>query len=742
MESYNCVEHIDRDTLKKIIKTFPEPITPDQQYTLSRLKRLDVNTRKTQGMNKVEFILKEKLSKTKGHGRLYAKNCKPTLQELPSNIRKALAHQRYSDIDMKNAHPSIMNQLFKQYEISCPLLDKYIDNRDEFLEQANKKVWTALLNNKKPDPTSELQIDYWNDIRVACDKLFSLEKYAIYKKLGEIKNPDNIEGWAVSALATDHERKCISSVIQSLQQQGFTTSTVIHDGCLVQALNVEDSVLRIAEKEIMLRTGLTIDLTVKPMNDFQLHVDYYNDPTAVEGDREQTDMDACTAFKTTMEENGHRFVSCAGELVWYNPDAGVWRSLSKVNPIRKYISTCESVSPIYQGSVRKQDMLFIMLISNSDEDDLFFVNAPKTTYRKLAFNNGVFNFETKTLDEFSPDYRFLFKIQWDWNESDVNLKLQKEIYDKIIHGTFGKERGEYYLKSVARSMAGEVYDKNFFAITGDGNSGKGVNCDLLEGAFGEFIGVFNSGNLTKKLGDDSEKMLGFLHKLKNKRIAYSNESSPDAVFDAQMIKMFASGGDTLKVRSLYKESVEFKLEALPFLFCNDFNNIKGACDATTNRIKIIESQYRYLNGDQYDKFKQNANVRIGDDSIKNVFVKREDVLKNFCYMVCQAYTQGQAPTPPSCVKMETNEWVGSDDMSSKIGELVNQQEGSDLQFSLIYSFLQKHGISGTKTKVGKKLNELGFEKIDKKDPTTKKTARYILNINLIKPTVAEEYGEL
>ena len=65
-----------------------------------------------------------------------------------------------------------------------------------------------------------------------------------------------------------------------------------------------------------------------------------------------------------------------------------------------------------------------------------------------------------------------------------------------------------------------------------------------------------------------------------------------------------------------------------------------------------------------------------------------------------------------------------------------------MQFSLIYSFLQKHGISGTKTKVGKKLNELGFEKIDKKDPTTKKTARYILNINLIKPTVAEEYGDL
>jgi hypothetical protein len=197
------------------------------------------------------------------------------------------------------------------------------------------------------------------------------------------------------------------------------------------------------------------------------------------------------------------------------------------------------------------------------------------------------------------------------------------------------------------------------------------------------------------------------------------------------------------VRSLYKESGEFKLEALPFLFCNDFNNIKGACDATTNRIKIIESQYRYLNGDQYDKFKQNANVRVGDDSIKTVFVKREDVLKNFCYMVCQAYTQGQAPTPPSCIKMETNEWVGSDDMSSKIGELVTQQEGSDLQFSLIYSFLQKHGnISATKTKVGKKLADLGFQRLDKKDPTTKKTARYILNINLIKPTVAEEYGEL
>ena len=373
-----------------------------------------------------------------------------------------------------------------------------------------------------------------------------------------------------------------------------------------------------------------------------------------------------------------------------------------------------------------------MLSSYAEEDELFFVNAPHTTYQKLAFNNGVFDFKTKTLEPFSSNYRFLFKLEWDWDTTKINMDIQKEIYEKIIYGTFGKERGDYYVSSLSRTIAGEVFDKNFFAITGDGNSGKGVNCDLLDGAFGEFVGTFNSGNLCKKLGDDSEKLLGFLMKLKNKRIVYASETSVDAVFDAAMIKMFASGGDKMTARQMRQDPQSFKLEAQPFLFCNDFNNIKGACDATSNRIKIIESQYRYLSGEQYDKFKGNANVRVGDDSVKNVFVKNPEVLRNFCYMICMAYKSGQQETPPNCVRMETNEWVSADDISNQIDELVLIQENNDIQFTTIYNYLKTKGITASKTKVGKKLKELGFEKKDKKDPVTKKTQTYYLNINLIK----------
>jgi hypothetical protein len=65
-------------------------------------------------------------------------------------VRKALTHDRYTNIDMVNAHPCILSQLFKKHNLECPRLNEYIANRKEHLENVMGIIddtVTALLED-------------------------------------------------------------------------------------------------------------------------------------------------------------------------------------------------------------------------------------------------------------------------------------------------------------------------------------------------------------------------------------------------------------------------------------------------------------------------------------------------------------------------------------------------------------------------------------------------------------------
>ena len=72
-------------------------------------------------------------------GRLYPKKNRAgrapqSLQDLPKIVRKALANDHYYDVDIKNAHPTILNNFCKG-TIQCPSLTAYVNDRD--------RTWTS-----------------------------------------------------------------------------------------------------------------------------------------------------------------------------------------------------------------------------------------------------------------------------------------------------------------------------------------------------------------------------------------------------------------------------------------------------------------------------------------------------------------------------------------------------------------------------------------------------------------------
>jgi len=91
----------------------------------------------------------------------------------------------------------------------------------------------------------------------------SIEAYKSFMQIGETKSNNNPLGTALSLLAQNEERKVISVVIKTFQQNGYTTGTFIHDGFLAESLEVDDQVLRNAELAVKFGEQYDVKLTKK-----------------------------------------------------------------------------------------------------------------------------------------------------------------------------------------------------------------------------------------------------------------------------------------------------------------------------------------------------------------------------------------------------------------------------------------------------------------------------------------------
>ena len=132
MNAYSCREIINTENLDRIIKA--KRLDTGQ---LTQLQRLRKRLKEHDGYaHKVDFALNPQ----ERRGRLYPKRGASSVQGLKRDVRKALTHDSYTDIDMVNAHPCILSQLFKRHNLECPHLDEYIASREEQLESVMRII--------------------------------------------------------------------------------------------------------------------------------------------------------------------------------------------------------------------------------------------------------------------------------------------------------------------------------------------------------------------------------------------------------------------------------------------------------------------------------------------------------------------------------------------------------------------------------------------------------------------------
>lgn len=192
MESYTCTEYINLANLNKILasKKFDEP-------TMVKLNRLKARVKKT-GHHSLTFKRSEMRINKKAVGRLYPSHDAPSLQNMPREIRKALAYNHYSDLDIVNAHPTIFHQLFEKEGILCPRLKDYITDREACLANTGltrveaKDAFVALMYGGKPQMNhNEFMRMFYEEFNTNSNKLLALARYNQYLKQAELDKPTN-----------------------------------------------------------------------------------------------------------------------------------------------------------------------------------------------------------------------------------------------------------------------------------------------------------------------------------------------------------------------------------------------------------------------------------------------------------------------------------------------------------------------------------------------------------------------
>jgi hypothetical protein len=271
------------------------------------------------------------------------------------------------------------------------------------------------------------------------------------------------------------------------------------------------------------------------------------------------------------------------------------------------------------------------------KDDNFQARFHTSTKNKLCFRDGVLDFAEKKFVLWSavPEDTIYTTIIIDRDYAEYfkssDASFVKKIRSDILEKVFGSKT-DLVLKFLARSITGNIEDKNFMSYSGNRNCGKGILYELAKSAFGSYVGKFDLDNMMCKResnkSSDTAKENAWLLPLEFTRLAIAQETDENENGDIKaeskisnrMMKTVMSGGDTLTARQLFKNPRNFTIDATLMFMGNNELSISGD-DSAQHHLKC-NGVRQFITQDQYDSKKKQY-----DEEYMSAYAVRSETLK-------------------------------------------------------------------------------------------------------------------
>jgi len=606
------------------------------------------------------------------------------IQSMPRIIRHTICEGYYIDIDFKNAHPTILQSLCIKHNIKCDYLTNYIENRDilliewgTILNYTKDEVKTILLSALNGNNTKYI-IPEWSNIleefKNIHKSIIALPVYEIILKEVEDIERTNINAKVVNRILCNIENECLQSLYKAFDKKGllnvviddcnYKVCSLIFDGLQIP-LNSETENYCIPENFKILssiienETGFYLDIVKK-------HFDDKLELLADDDDDEESEdvfiLNDGDAAEYIVAKYADRMINC--NEIRYVKNGNIWTCNQKVVKAIVYGWIFKTTLKINKGkniifynrdkiSINKcKDIIIENWFNFNVNNPTFVSNMLINSKEYLPFSNGVYNMREKKLMKYE-DVCVQFNQMIDRDFPEYNADTLDILMDKVIIPILpDEEERKYFIYCISRALAGKYEDKKWFINKGSRNSGKGVITKLLQNAFKIYIGIFNSGSLTRKQNEnaDDAKNLSWVVKKKDCRLLISNEVQEDAILSGKMLKQLASGGDPILGRCNYEDENEYTPQFTMMLQCNNLKGVEPIdalenCEQFYCKSKFVTKE-NLIEGQPFLKLK--------DDNIKTLLDKPE-IIDAFTIYVLNHFANSMET--PESVKFSTEDML-------------------------------------------------------------------------------------
>jgi P4 family phage/plasmid primase-like protien len=565
------------------------------------------------------------------------------LYNIRREIRHTLASENYTDIDIDNAHPSLLLQKLNQAGISAPCLTAYVNNRPEWLDMVIKHYKINNLEKVKAEPhlIKDIPKDLfirilfgggfkaWSDkwgVEAATPNTKIVEFIMEVEKINEwivMANPllleiakknkpdsHNINGTACSYYLQECEIQVLEVIYKYCVRNKYIrddNAVLCADGLMIEKKYYEPMLLAELEEEIRNNTEFNLKLSNKEMNlgyneilDKHLKFSYqYGQYSTAE-----------TAYIFSVLYM-NKFVYVDGNLYEYT---GVyWKKESDnrntaINDLvqgvfLKYITkvvarmiaeTTEEAKADseFEKKMKRVNAIMSDVIKNINSngnrkaliDDIIYAITRNyvemdSQSNLVAFNNGIYDLDKAAW--IKPKYNQYISMScgWNWNFAGADHKCLDVLLNKIFPNP--KIR-DHYLMILSTGLWGTSTEKIINA-KGEGGNGKGLLNELMMSAVGDYGYTAPSTIFISEIKEGANPAIANLHK---KRFVVGSEPEENKKINTSAIKTI-TGGATVNCRGLYSSNCNTQLALTLIMECNTQPKFDAVNDAVARRLDVI-----------------------------------------------------------------------------------------------------------------------------------------------------------
>ena len=729
-------EYYDAEVMDHIL-AHPDGFSKRDIQMLGRYRR----ARKHANHVEVHYERQGKVAQQKELGRLYPRGGLG-LQSFPFDIRNPLLAKNYFDVDMVNAHYTLLSQLATKWGLKCDAIKQYIANRDLELAKvsANRGIAKVAFLKVAYGGNIKLASEFYNEEGISPEGDTTLLK-AIEAEMKHIvdycwkenkdlhkmcSSKDHPRFSCFAYVLQTEESKCLLEIVNYMITQNREVGVLIHDGCCIRKKDGEvllpEELLRGAEKWVKEKTGYEIELLVKAW----VH-GFTKDEDAHPILSSDVVVDDAYAGRKFCELMGDLFVMDSGELWVFNEETGMWScdksALERVITALNGKLVFRQLGPLgvkvydYSGSVEKRGALIKMLPAVAPVKDGWMRERIHSDAGKLLFPDGIYDFETDTFTAgFDPNIVFTARMPRKFPDREAYAEemefIRKNTFTEPFNGT-GDERT--LLHELMRASVGDFTRKKAVVGLGPQDCSKGMTTQLTQTAFGSYVQSFNGNSLLHKgYTNESERELTFVLKFCNARFAFSSEiripqdTRNSVAIDGNLFKTLASGGDEIQARRLYELPRPIINKAQLFIFANDMPKFSPATNDVSAKIVPVNWSVSFVENPML------PNEKKRDPEMSRKY-KQSAYGDAFFLLIVEEYKRWKA-TGFKEIELPETARVGLEDLvpAKRLGPLlleefeITKNPLDNVPFDDIMAFVKSEGWEGSANKLGRELTALGL----------------------------------